>query len=187
MSGFLARQLREMTASVEATGGRLLARMMLVVVLAALVFVFVLACLAFLSVALYVWVAQMAGAMIAALAVAGLDLFIAIICLVLLQLKRRAGTKKVPKQPRPNTAAEASAEKARAELSESIDRTVAPLIAVLHDANMKPEEVAVRLGAALTKEVGPFALVALALAAGFLFGRRLTESKKEGRSDRAAT
>jgi hypothetical protein len=56
---------------------------------------------------------------------------------------------------------------------------VEPLIAILHEANMKPEEASLRLGVALTKQVGPMALVALALAAGFLFARRLTPPNKD--------
>jgi hypothetical protein len=174
VSGFLKRQLREITASIEAMSGRIFARAALVVLL----LVFLLAGFTFLSVALYLWVAAMTRPLIAALAVGGLNIAIAIICLIVLLLKGRSA-KAAQKNPLPTPAAEDSAAAARAERADAIDRTIAPLIAVLHDADMKPEEVALRLGAALTKDVSPLALVALALAAGFMFSRWLTGPNKK--------
>jgi hypothetical protein len=172
MTGFLTRQLREITALVETMGRRLATSVALLV--AALVFV--LASLAFLSVALYLWVAELTRPMFAALSVAGLHVAIAAVCLIAFWWKGRGA--KPPKktlQPNPEDSVAAS----RAEFSESIDQTVEPLIAILHEANMKPEEAALRLGTALAKQVGPMALVALALAAGFMFARRLTPPNKD--------
>jgi len=174
MNGFLARQLREITASVETLGGRLLGLVALVI----LALIFVIAGFAFLSVALYIKVAAIEGAAIAALAVAGLCILIAIICLVMLRVKR-LDAKSSRKAPPPNKIVEDPAEKNEAAFAESIDQTIAPFIAVLHEANLKPEEVALRLGTSLTKKVGPLGLVALALVAGFLFAGRLTGGKKE--------
>lgn len=167
MSGLLTRPLREITALAESLGRRVLTDMALLI--AGLIFL--LASFAFLSVALYLWLAQMTRPAIAALAVAGLHVAIAGTCLIAFRLK---GPKR-PSKTNPATREET----ARAEFAESIEHTLAPIIALLHQADMKPEEVALRLGAALTKEVGPLALVGLALAAGFLFGRRLTAPKKE--------
>jgi hypothetical protein len=171
MTGFLTRQLREITGSFEAMGRRLLISMVLLIV----ALIFCLAGFAFLSVALYLWVAEMTRPTIAALSVAGFQIVIAAACLVAFRLKGQKPSKKSAQDLPPADAGEA----ARAELSQSIDQTVAPLIAVLHEANMKPEEVALRLGVALTKQVGPLALVGLALAAGFMFGRRLTAPNKD--------
>ncbi len=172
MMGLLTRPLREWTALLEAASRRLLTSMVLLIV----ALIFVLAAFAFLSVALYLWVAEITRPAIAALAVAGLEIFIALMCLVAFRLK--APKKASKPKPRKEDAATQEAAAARAKRAEKIDDTLAPLIAVLHEADMRPEEAALRLGAGLTKQVGPLALVAFALAAGFMFARRLTESKE---------
>jgi hypothetical protein len=166
MIGFLTRQLCEITALVEAMGRRLATSAALLGV----ALIFLLACFAFLSVALYLWVAEVTEPALAALSVAGLHLAIA-------GWKGRAA--KPSKKPVPPTSIpeDTVAAVSRAELADSIDQTMAPLIAILHEADMKPEEAALRLGTTLAKQVGPMALVALALAAGFMFGRRLTTPK----------
>ena len=176
MIGFLTRQLGEITASVEAMGRRIATSAALLVV--ALVFLF--ASLAFVSVALYLWVAEVTRPALAALCVAGLHIAIAAVCLIAFWFKgRRRGAKPSKETVEPSSSREDSLAASRAELSDSIDQTVAPLIAILHEADMKPEEAALRLGVTLAKQVGPMALVALALAAGFLFARRLTPSDKD--------
>jgi hypothetical protein len=172
MSGFLTRQLSEITALFEAAGRRLAASVVLLVV----AFIFVLASLGFLSVALYLWVAQLTQPVIAALAVAGLHIAVAGVCLLAFWLKGRASQKKTAAS---NSIPEAPVDVGRAQFAENIDQTVAPLIAVLHEANMKPEESALRIGVALTKQVGPLALVALALGAGFILARRVTAPNKD--------
>jgi hypothetical protein len=172
MIGFLSRRLDEVTASVEASSRRVAASVALLVA----VLLFFLASLAFLSVALYLWVAERTQPLIAALAVAALHIAIALFCLIVFWLKgRRAKPSKQSTNPIPEDPAAAS----RAEFTENIDETVAPLIAILHEADMKPEEAALRLGVALTKQIGPLALVALALGAGFMFARRLTPPKND--------
>lgn len=174
MIGFLTRQLREITASFEAMGRRLATSIVLLVV----ALLFLLASFAFLSVALYQWVAEATGPALAALSVAGLHIVIAGGCLLAFWLKGRVATPpKVTAQP--GSTPEDTVAASRAELADSIDQTVAPLIAILHEANMKPEEVALRLGTSLAKQVGPMALIGLALAAGFMFARRLTPPNKE--------
>ncbi|MGH6675998.1 MAG: phage holin family protein [Xanthobacteraceae bacterium] len=171
MSGFLTRQLSEITALLEASGRRLATSVVLLVV----AFVFVLASLGFLSVALYLWVAELTQPVIAALAVAGLHIAVAGVCFLVFWLRARARSKKsVASNSIPEDAVAG-----RAQFAESIDQTMAPLIAVLHEANMKPEEAALRLGVALTKQVGPLGLVALALGAGFILARRVTAPNKE--------
>jgi hypothetical protein len=173
MMGFLTRQLREIIALVEAMGRRVATSVALLIV----ALILLLASFAFLSVALYLWVADVTRPVFAALSVAGLHIAIAGICLILYWLKGR-GTKPSKKSAQSNSIPEDLQEAARAKLSENIDETMAPFIAILHEANMKPEEAALRLGVNLTKQVGPMALVALALAAGFLFARRLTAPDK---------
>jgi Putative Actinobacterial Holin-X, holin superfamily III len=172
MSGFLIRQLGEIAALFEASGRRLAMSVALLVV----AFVFVLASLGFTSVALYLWVAERTEPIIAALAVAALYIAVAGVSFLAFCLKgRRRSTKSTASHSTPADPVDVG----RAQLAENIDQTVAPLIAVLHEANMKPEEAALRLGVALTKQAGPLALVALALGAGFILARRLTAPDKD--------
>lgn len=170
MTGFFSRQIREFTASIENLGRRLL----VMAILAVVALLFLLGALAFLSVALYLAVAARESALVAALAVAGFYLLVAIICFIILGIRtRRAKPAKAAAK-----GAENPATQDRAAFSANVDQTLGPLIAALHESNLKPEEFAVRLGANLTKEVGPLGLVGLAVAAGFLFAGRMTGSKK---------
>jgi drug/metabolite transporter superfamily protein YnfA len=181
MNSFLARQLREITLTVEAAGGRLVASVVVSLVGA----LALLAGLAFLAVALFLKVATLAGAVYAALAVGGAFILVALIALLILSLRRP--TK--PGAPKPVTeqqkvaaavAAEAEAEKVerRAALSANIDESLAPVLDALHQANRQPEELILRIGAELTKQTGGFGLIALAVAAGFLASRQVTGDKK---------
>lgn len=172
MSGFLSRQLGEITALFEASGRRLATSIALLVA----AFIFVLASLGFLSVALYLWAAERTEPMIAALAVAGLHIAVAGVLFLAFCWKGRIRSRKTVAS---NSIPEDPVDVGRAQFAENLDQTVAPLIAVLHDANMKPEEATLRLGVALTKQVGPLALVALALGAGFILARRLTTPSKD--------
>lgn len=171
MNGFLARQLHEITAWLHATGRSLLTSAVLLII----ALVFSLAAFAFLSVALYFYVAELTRPAVAALAVAGFHVLIAATCLIMFRLK---GQRKPTQRPAANQQVADSGSTASAELSQSIDETMAPLIAVLHEANMKPEEAALRLGVAMTKQVGPLALIGLAIAAGFMFGQRVRAPRK---------
>ncbi len=170
MNEFLARQLRELTAAVEATGGRLIA----VVALALLTTVALIAGLGFFTVALFVKILALAGAFYAALAAGGASFVVALIALIALQLRRPTPP---PPPPKPTPVAQEKAEQ-RAILAANIDETVAPILSALHEANMQPEELALRVGAELSKQTGGFGLVALALAAGFVAARQIRTNKR---------
>ncbi len=181
MNNFIARQLRDITGSVEAAGGRLIGSV-LVSLVGALA---LLAGLAFLAVALFLKVAALAGAIYAALAVGGAFILVALIALLILRVRRPAK----PAAPKPAleqkkvvaaAAVEAAAEKAerRAALSANIDESLAPVLNALHEANTQPEELILRVGAELTKQTGGFGLIALAVGAGFLAARQISAGKK---------
>jgi hypothetical protein len=181
MNNFIARQLREITATVEAAGGRLITAVILGLIGA----LALLAGLAFLAVALFLKVAALAGAVYAALAVGGAFILVALIALIILRAKRSAkspSAKPLTEQQKVAAAvsAEAIAEKVerRAALSANIDESLAPVLQALHDANRQPEELILRLGAELTKQTGGFGLIALALASGFLAARQFSGDKK---------
>jgi hypothetical protein len=177
MNGFLARQLREITATVEAAGGRLVVSVVVSLVAA----LALLAGLAFLAVALFLKVAALAGAVYAALAVGGAFILVALIALLILRVRQPAK----PAAPKPvieqqTVASAAAVEKAerRAALSANIDESLAPVLDALHQANRQPEELILRIGAELTKQTGGFGLIALAVGAGFLAARQVAPEKK---------
>lgn len=169
MSDFLTRQLRHLVNSLleplEIAGRRLLGT----AGIAGVAIACLIAAIAFLSIALDQWLAQMAGPVIAALGVAGFYLGVAVICFLV--LRARSGSK-VKTPPPPVQPVE------KGEISASIEETIAPFVAILHDTGMKREEVAVRLGTEMAKQVGPLVLVATALVAGFILQRSLVDSKK---------
>lgn len=170
MTDFFTRQARKVVtgalAPVEAAGTRLLGT----AGIGAVAIACLLAAIIFLSIALDLWLAQIAGPVIAALGAAGFYLIVAVLCLLLLRARRMNAQVKAP--PAPAETAEKS------EISASIEETLAPFVAILHDLGLKREETAVRLGTEVAKQLGPLALFAVALAAGFLFERSLNNSKK---------
>jgi hypothetical protein len=180
MNSFLARQLREITATVEAAGGRLVVSVVVSLVAA----LALLAGLAFLALALFLKVAALAGSVYAALAVGGAFILVALIALLILRVRqpaKSAAPKPVIEQQVASVAAvEAAAEKAerRAALSANIDESLAPVLDALHHANRQPEELILRIGAEFTKQTGGFGLIALALGAGFLAARQVSGDKK---------
>lgn len=179
MNNFIARQLREITATVEGAAGRLIGSVVVSLVAA----LALLAGLAFLAVALFLKVATLAGAVYAALAVGGAFILVSLIALLVLRTRRPAKltAPKLAEQPKVAAAAvEAAAEKAerRAVLSANIDESLAPVLNALHEANRQPEELILRIGAELTKQTGGFGLIALAVGAGFLAARQISGDKK---------
>jgi hypothetical protein len=187
MNNFIARQLREFTATVEAAGGRLI----MAVVLGLVGALATLAGLAFLAVALFLKVAAMAGAVYAALAVGGAFILVALIAFIILRVRRPStAAKSKPVTAEQKLAAAASAEAAaekverRAALSANIDESIAPVLQALHQANRQPEELILRIGAELTKQTGGFGLIALALASGFLAARQVGGDKNQRRENR---
>jgi hypothetical protein len=168
MNEFLARQTREIAATLERAAGRVIVN----IVLAVLAIVAIFAGLAFLTVALYLKVAAVAGVVFAALAVGGAFLLLALIAIMVLWLRRLS----TPSKPKPKPRDVEQAER-RAALAANIDETVAPILSALHEANMRPEELALRVGTEFSKQAGPFGLIALAVTAGLVLARSLSGKK----------
>jgi hypothetical protein len=57
--------------------------------------------------------------------------------------------------------------------SRQIDRVIAPVFNVLHDAGLERERAMLVAASSVVKELTPLAAVALAIVAGFALGRRL--------------
>lgn len=172
MNEFLARQVRGITTAVETTGGRLLGNAILAL-LAALALA---TGVAFLGAALFLEISMLLGALYAALVVGGAFLVVALIIFIILKARRpRAVKAAAAAKPSP-----AEIEKAarQAALAANIDETVAPVLAALHDANLKPEEFALRLASQITKQTGALGLIAIATAGGFIAARRAFGARK---------
>jgi len=160
MSDFFSRQARRFVsnalAPVEATSGRIIGLAIGMAGLGAVATACFIATLIFLSVV------------------------IALLCVVLaISYGRKKKSTPSPADPKPAPAPAPSPAPVDSApyLSENIDETLAPFVAILQQFGLKREEVAVRLAAEATKQIGPLALVGIALLAGFLGERALNSSK----------
>lgn len=175
MKDFLTRQVRTIVggavAPVEAAGNRLIGTVVRMASIAGVAVIALIAMLICLSIALDLWLTDIANPVIAALAVAGFYFVVAVICLILLLAARstEAATPPVPV---------AEAKKTDTRLSANIEETVGPFVEIFRQSGLKREEVAVRLAAEATKQLGPVSLVGLALAVGFLCERALDARRK---------
>jgi hypothetical protein len=190
MSGFLRRQLHEALAPLERMALGLLRQAALAVIALASLF----ACLAFLSVAGFIWLSGLVGAALAALALAGIYMLIALVCLLAArgrstaakstqgaaeshQTPHVAAARAAQNPKQQNTAQpdrlEQTATQADEDMrSENIDAALAPILAVLQEAGLQRTNIGVLVAAAVAKQINPFVLVATAFALGFTFSRR---------------
>jgi hypothetical protein len=197
MSGFLRRQLHEALAPLERMALTLLRQSALAVVALASLF----ACLTFLSVAGFIWLSGLVGAALAALALAGIYMLIALICLLAARGRGSAAKTTATASQRAQGAAESqqaqhvaaaragqnpeqqnaaqqdhleqTATQADEDMrSENIDAALAPILAVLQEAGLQRTNIGVLVAAAVAKQVNPFVLVATAFALGLTFSRR---------------
>jgi hypothetical protein len=176
MSEFLKRQIREALAPLESMMLRLLRKAALGGVALASLF----ACLVFLSVAAYIWLSGLVGAIFAALALGGFYVLITLACLLAIRAAGAApkadttvpdGGEKVQQAPG-MAEADVQSENIAENIAENIDRTLAPILAILQEAGLQRANIAVLLGAEVAKQARPFVLVVTAFVTGFIFGRR---------------
>ena len=143
VADFSARLLRKLALF-------LVAALCLVVVLIAL------------TIAFDLWIATLAGPIVAALAVAGLYLFVAVAAVLLAvrdpAAKTSAAVAPPPTAPNPDLGAQ-------------IDQFTKPILDILQRFGLKREQLAVFAGATMAKRLGPVPLVGCAIVVGFLVGR----------------
>jgi Putative Actinobacterial Holin-X, holin superfamily III len=125
----------------------------------------------FLTAAFFIWIDGLAGPLVAALAVAGLYLGIAIVAILAALYGGAEKPQASPKQ------AETIGDGIKENISQEEDRAaviseaVVPLLEVLRALGWKREEMALLAGAELAKTLPPLTLVGLAIICGFLIGR----------------
>ncbi len=163
MFGFVTRliggAINPLLDQFKAFGASLVRKLVLFLVAAICMVVVVIA----LTMAFDLWIASLAGAIVGALAVAGLYLAVAIAAVV---LALRGG------RPLPvDHDATAKEETIAAEKDEKVDQFTAPILAMLASLGLRREQIAVLAGASLAKRLGPVPLVGIAIVAGFLIGR----------------
>lgn len=178
MTDFFSRQARKITRSamapVEAAGSRFLG----LISIGGIALLCLIATIIFLSVALDLWLAQLFNPIIGALGTAGFYFVIVLICLLILWARSRKKPDETKKAPRtPLDKAETATRERAANLSANLEETIAPFLGILQKSGLKREAVAVQLATEASKELGPFALVALAVAAGYLCERALNKTK----------
>ncbi len=163
MFGFIAGLVGDAVAplidAVADFSARLLRRLALFLV-AALCMVVVLIAL---TIAFDLWIATLAGPIVAALAVAGLYLLVAVAAVL---LAVRAPAAEAPPAPAPQAAAPENPE-----LGARIDQFTKPILDILQRFGLKREQLAVFAGATMAKRLGPVPLVGCAIVVGFLVGR----------------
>lgn len=186
MSDFFPRQARKITTSamapVEAAGSRLLG----LISIGGIALLCLIATIIFLSVALDLWLSGIFSPVIGALATAGFYFLIVLICLVILAVRRekKPATLKIQRKIEAKTEGkgsrtpleDAETTEPASGLSANLEEAVMPFLAILQRYGMKREAVAVQLATEATKELGPLALVTLAVAAGFLCERQLNRT-----------
>ena len=182
MIEYLTRQTRSFInaaiAPVEAAGTRFVGMLVGTAGFATLAVACLIGTVIFLSIALNLWLTQLAGPIIGALGAAGLYLFVALLSLILLSVRRAKSAAPPKKNLARALGAANNPEAARPEFSADIEATIAPFVAVLKEMGMKREEAAVRLAVEASKQIGPLTLVGLALAVGFLAQRSLDKPRK---------
>jgi uncharacterized membrane protein len=174
MNAFLKQQMAAMRASLEDRAQHLI----ITALLALVAVTSLIGCVVFASIAAYAWLASVAGAVMAALVLAALYLVIVLACVLAIWTNgaaRRSRGKAATDGSLQNNAKIAAADATAASSpapADSIDQTLAPIIAILQQAGLQDANAAVLVAAALAKQVPPFVLVAAAFASGLAFGRR---------------
>lgn len=168
MLGFATRLLGGAIAplvdQISAFSARLLRKLALFLVAGACLVVVLIA----LTVAFLLWIATLAGPIVAALAVAGVYLAVAVVAIIL--ALRDKPTRSSTDAAEGETDADVK-ERSTSALNAQIDQFTAPLMALFARFGFRREQFAVLAGASVAKQLGPLSLVGLAIVGGFLIGR----------------
>jgi hypothetical protein len=167
MFGFIANLVGDALAplvdSITDFSVRLLRKVALFLVAALCLMVVLIA----LTIAFDLWIATLAGPIVAALAVAGLYLLVAVIA-VFLALRDGSAPAATVEDAK---AAAAEAVPPQSEINAQIDQFTKPILDLLQRFGLRREQLAVFAGATMAKRLGPVPLVGCAIIVGFLVGR----------------
>ncbi|MEA2838968.1 MAG: hypothetical protein QOF41_298 [Methylobacteriaceae bacterium] len=167
MKAFLERLIREAVAPIK----RAIARAVQSAALLTIAGICLIIMWGFLTAALFIFIEDRYGGTIAALAVAGVYLLLAIICFVVLKMLQRPAAKAERQQP---TLADATGEV----VSEEVQRAAEPWMEILETAGLYRERAALIVSGEALRKLKPMQLVGMAVLGGFVFGRVITGGRK---------
>ena len=172
MNPLISRLISDATAPVEYMSARLFKKAVLFLVAIGCLFV----CSIFLTIALFIFVQPLVGTAIAALGTGSLYLGVAGICIVVASRDRADQATPTAVKSSPMTGTKGNSSTQNFVLSNN-DEAVAPILDFLREAGLERERLAVEAGLEIAKRLHPFSLVALAIAAGFILSRILTQRR----------
>jgi hypothetical protein len=169
MKAFLQRLVLEATAPIKRAIGRIVQSAALLTVAAICLIIM----WGFLTAALFIFLEDRYGGTIAALAVAGFYLLLAIICVVVLKIMQRSAAKAELHEPR---LAAATSDV----VSEEVQRAAEPWMQILETAGLYRERAALIVSGEALHKLKPMQLVGMAVLGGFVFGRVITGGRRRG-------
>ncbi|MBV8849871.1 MAG: phage holin family protein [Methylobacteriaceae bacterium] len=169
MKAFFERLIREATAPIK----RGIARFVQSAVLLSIAGICLIIMWGFLTAALFIFLEDRYGGTIAALAVAGVYLFFAIVCVVVLKIMQRSAAK--PEELQPTFAAATSDV-----VAEEVQRAAEPWMEILETAGLYRERAALLMSGEALHKMKPMQLVGMAVLGGFVFGRVITGGRRRG-------
>ncbi|MEA2760184.1 MAG: hypothetical protein QOH65_2797 [Methylobacteriaceae bacterium] len=171
MKQFFERLIWEATAPIK----RAIARILQNAALLTIAGICLIIMWGFLTAALFIFLEDRFGGTIAALAVAGVYLLFAIICVVVLKTMQRSAAKAERQQP---TLADATGEV----VSEEVQRAAEPWMQILETAGLYRERAALIVSGDTLRKMKPMQLVGMAVLGGFVFGRVITGGRRRDKA-----
>ena len=173
MNALISRLIGDAAAPVEQMSARLFKKAVLSLVAIGCLFV----CSIFLTIALFIFVQPLAGTLIAALGTGSLYLGVAGICFVVASRDRADQATPAAAVSDPMTEMKGNSSTQKLAFASNNDEAVAPILDFLREAGLERERLALEAGMEIAKRLHPFALVALALAAGCILSQSLTQRR----------
>jgi hypothetical protein len=167
MKAFLERLIRETTAPIK----RAIARAVQSAALLTIAGICLIIMWGFLTAALFIFIEDRYGGAIAALAVAGFYLLLAIVCFVVLKILQRSAAEAERRQP---TFTDATGEV----VSDEVQRAAEPWMQILETAGLYRERAALIVSGEALHKLKPMQLVGMAVLGGFVFGRVITGGRR---------
>ena len=167
MKPFLERLIRQATAPIK----RAITRIVQSAVLLTIAGLCLIIMWGFLTAALFIFLEDRYGGTIAALALAGFYLLLAIACFVVMKILQRSATKAELHEP---TLAAATSDV----VSEEVQRAAEPWMEILETAGLYRERAALLVSGEALRKMKPMQLVGMAVLGGFVFGRVITGGRR---------
>jgi hypothetical protein len=167
MKPFLERLIREITAPIKHAITRIVQSAVLLTI-AGLCLVIM---WGFLTAALFIFLEDRYGGTIAALALAGFYLLLAIACFIVMKILQRSAAKAQLHEP---TLAAATSDV----VSEEVQRAAEPWMEILETAGLYRERAALLVSGEALRKMKPMQLVGMAVLGGFVFGRVISGGRR---------